>query len=96
MTAEELKAWTKERWPEARENKGQFYIEDKLRLVIDTRFPGRIDVLTDENLRKALLDKYESISTSQVFGIDGVCLLLTGQIEEEEVKSLIIQSFGVV
>ena len=95
MTATELKQWAKEKWPEATEKDGQFSVGDKLKLVVETKAPGWIDVQVDENLRKVLLEEYESVSESEVFGRDGARVLLTGQIDDGEIKSLVIQSFGI-
>jgi predicted DNA-binding protein (MmcQ/YjbR family) len=53
-----------------------------------------IEVRTDRNLKKLLTEKYESVMESRYFGRGGVEVVLSGQLEEDEVYDLVRLSYN--
>lgn len=56
--------------------------------------PNTIEVRTDENLRKLLMEKYESVMESRYFGKGGIEIVPSGQISEEEIYDLVRLSYN--
>lgn len=55
--------------------------------------PLRVEVRTDGRLRKLLMEKYESVLDSRYFGRNGVEVICSGQLTEDEVYDLIRLSY---
>lgn len=56
--------------------------------------PNTIEVRTDENLKKLLMEKYESVMESRYFGKGGIEIVPTGQIPEDEIYDLVRLSYN--
>lgn len=52
------------------------------------------EVRTDENLSKLLRDKYETVMQSRYFGRNGIEIVLSGQIPQNEIYDLIRLSYN--
>lgn len=52
-----------------------------------------IEVRTDRKLAGHLREKYESVMESRYFGRGGIEIVLSGQLEEDELKDLVRLSF---
>ena len=53
-----------------------------------------IEVRTDANLLKVLREKYESVMVSRYFGRGGIEIVLSGQIEQEQLYDLVRLSYN--
>lgn len=56
--------------------------------------PNTIEVRTDNNLRKLLMEKYESVMESRYFGKGGIEIIPTGQMTDEEIYDLVRLSYN--
>ena len=56
--------------------------------------PNTVEVRTDGNLRRLLTEKYESVMKSRYFGRNGIEVVLSGQLEEEEINDLVRLSYN--
>ena len=56
--------------------------------------PNTIEVRTDENLKKLLMEKYESVMESRYFGKGGIEIVPTGQMSEDEIYDLVRLSYN--
>lgn len=56
--------------------------------------PNTIEVRTDENLKKLLMEKYESVMESRYFGRGGIEIVPSGQISEDEIYDLVRLSYN--
>lgn len=56
--------------------------------------PNTIEVRTDENLKKLLMEKYESVMESRYFGRGGIEIVPSGQILEDEIYDLVRLSYN--
>lgn len=56
--------------------------------------PNTIEVRTDENLKKVLTERYESVMESRYFGRNGVEIVPSGQITEDEIYDLVRLSYN--
>ncbi len=56
--------------------------------------PNTIEVRTDQNLKKLLMEKYESVMESRYFGKGGIEIVPTGQISEDEIYDLVRLSYN--
>lgn len=72
--------------------------ENKVYLVGEKAFAvvseNTVEVRTDRNLAKLLEEKYESVMKSRYFGSRGVEIVMSGQIEKEEIYDLIRLSYN--
>ena len=51
--------------------------------------PNTIEVRTDENLKKLLMEKYESVMESRYFGRGGIEIVPSGQMSDDEIYDLV-------
>lgn len=56
--------------------------------------PNTIEVRTDENLKKVLTEKYESVMESRYFGRGGIEIVPSGQVSEDEIYDLVRLSYN--
>ncbi|MBQ9020091.1 MmcQ/YjbR family DNA-binding protein [Candidatus Saccharibacteria bacterium] len=56
--------------------------------------PNTIEVRTDANLKKVLMEKYETVMESRYFGRGGIEIVPSGQIGEEEIYDLVRLSYN--
>ena len=67
-----------------------YKINDKAFLI---ERKNTIEVRTDRKLADHLREKYESVMESRYFGRGGIEIVLSGQLEEDELKDLVRLSF---
>ncbi|MBQ9029718.1 hypothetical protein IJ114_03055 [Candidatus Saccharibacteria bacterium] len=53
-----------------------------------------IELRCDQKLAKLLLEKYESVMASRYFGKNGIEIVLSGQLTENEIQDLIRLSYN--
>ena len=53
-----------------------------------------VEVRTDMNLSKVLREKYESVMQSRYFGRGGIEIVLSGQIEQDQLYDLVRLSYN--
>ena len=53
-----------------------------------------IEVRTDSELKKLLVEKYESVMESRYFGRGGVEIVLAGQLSDDELIDLVRLSYN--
>ena len=69
-----------------------YFKGEKVFLVVNK---NTIEVRTDEELRKLLVEKYESVMESRYFGRGGVEIVLAGeQLKENEIFDLVRLSYN--
>ena len=69
-----------------------YFKGEKVFLVVNK---NTIEVRTDEELRKLLVEKYESVMESRYFGKGGVEIVLAGeQLKENEIFDLVRLSYN--
>lgn len=68
-----------------------FLINDKVFLVVNK---NTIELRCDGKLSKLLCEKYESIMMSRYFGRGGIEMVMSGQLEENEVDDLVRLSYN--
>ena len=56
--------------------------------------PNTIEVRTDENLKKLLMEKYESVMESRYFGRGGIEIVPSGQMSDDEIYDLVRLSYN--
>ncbi len=65
--------------------------EGKAFLVV---WPKTIEVRCDENLSRLLMEKYESVMKSRYFGRGGIEIVVSGQLEADEIYDLVRLSYN--
>lgn len=73
------------------EKRDIFTINDKVFLVVNK---NTIEIRTDPKLGKLLSEKYESVMTSRYFGRGGIEIVMSGQIETNEINDLVRLSYN--
>lgn len=68
-----------------------FLVNDKVFLVLNK---NTLEVRCDYKLGRLLRDKYESVMESRYFGRGGIEIVMTGQLEENEVDDLVRLSYN--
>ncbi len=68
-----------------------YLVNDKVFLVVNK---NTLEVRTDNKLGKLLADKYESVMMSRYFGRGGIEIVMSGQLEENEVDDLVRLSYN--
>lgn len=68
-----------------------YLVNDKVFLVVNK---NTLEVRTDNKLGKLLTDKYESVMMSRYFGRGGIEIVMSGQLEENEVDDLVRLSYN--
>ena len=72
-----------------------YFKGEKAFLIIhEGRAPLRVEVRTDGNLRKLLMGQYERVLNSKYFGRNGVEIICSGQISEDETYDLMRLSYN--
>lgn len=56
--------------------------------------PHTIEIRTDRKLGKLLTEKYESVMLSRYFGKNGIEIVMSNQLEDEEISDLIRLSYN--
>ncbi len=68
-----------------------YFKDEKVFLVVNK---NTIEIRTDEELKKLLIEKYESVMESRYFGRGGVEIVLAGQLSDEELQDLTRLSYN--
>ena len=69
-----------------------YFKDEKVFLVVNK---NTIELRTDEELRKLLVEKYESVMESRYFGRGGVEIVVAGkQLSDDEIDDLIRMSYN--
>ena len=68
-----------------------FFVDEKAFLVINK---NTVEVRCDEKLGKFLREKYESVMESRYFGRGGIEIVMSGQLQENEVDDLVRLSYN--
>ena len=73
-----------------------FSCDDKIFLVVEEgTSPLRIETRCDRKLSKLLQERYESVMQSRALGNNGIEIICSGQLTNEEVLDLIRHSFEI-
>ena len=76
-----------------KENERTLYLKDDKVFLVENK--NTIEIRTDEELRKLLVEKYESVMESRYFGRGGIEIVLAGkQFDENEIEDLIRLSYN--
>ena len=73
------------------EKRDVYMVGEKAFLVVNK---NTIEVRCDRNLSKLLQEKYESVMESRYFGKGGIEVVMSGQMEDEEVEDLVRLSYN--
>ena len=68
-----------------------FFVNEKAFLVVNK---NTVEVRCDEKLGKFLREKYESVMESRYFGRGGIEIVMSGQLQENEVDDLVRLSYN--
>lgn len=68
-----------------------YFKDEKVFLVVNK---NTIELRTDDELKKVLVEKYESVMESRYFGRGGVEIVLAGQLEDDELDDLVRLSYN--
>ena len=69
------------------------YLKDGKAFLVENK--NTVELRTDEELRKLLVEKYESVMESRYFGRGGIEIVLVGhQLEENELEDLVRLSYN--
>ncbi|MBR6532218.1 MmcQ/YjbR family DNA-binding protein [Candidatus Saccharibacteria bacterium] len=68
-----------------------FFVNEKVFLVLNK---NTVEVRCDEKLGKFLREKYESVMESRYFGRGGIEIVMSGQLQENEVDDLVRLSYN--
>jgi predicted DNA-binding protein (MmcQ/YjbR family) len=80
---------------EFKEEKGVYFRGEKAFLVVhEGSEPLRLEVRTERGLRKLLMGEYESVLNSRYFGRNGIEVICSGQLSEDEVYDLVRLSYN--
>ena len=72
-------------------NRTLYLKDDKVFLVINQH---TIELRTDGELKKLLIDKYESVMESRYFGRGGIEIVPAGQLADDELNDLVRLSYN--
>ena len=76
-----------------KENERTLYLKDDKAFLVENK--NTIEIRTDEELRKLLVEKYESVMESRYFGRGGIEIVLAGnQLEPDELDDLVRLSYN--
>ena len=76
-----------------KENERTLYLKDDKVFLVENK--NTVELRTDEELRKLLVEKYESVMESRYFGRGGIEIVLAGkQCDENEIEDLIRLSYN--
>lgn len=74
------------------EKEGVFFVPGgKAFLVVHS---NTVEVRTDENLKRLLTENYESVMESRYFGRNGIEIVLSGQLLEDEINDIVRLSYN--
>ncbi len=69
---------------------------EKIYLVVEEgTAPLRIETRCDRALSKTLQERYESVMESRALGRNGIEIICSGQLTEEEIKDLVRHSYEI-
>ena len=68
-----------------------FFVNEKAFLVLNK---NTVEVRCDEKLGRFLREKYESVMESRYFGRGGIEIVMSGQLQENEVDDLVRLSYN--
>lgn len=68
-----------------------FFVNEKAFLVVNK---NTVEVRCDEKLGRFLREKYESVMESRYFGRGGIEIVMSGQLQENEVDDLVRLSYN--
>ena len=68
-----------------------FFVNEKAFLVVNK---NTVEVRCDEKLGKFLREKYESVMEPRYFGRGGIEIVMSGQLQENEVDDLVRLSYN--
>ena len=68
-----------------------FFVNEKAFLVLNK---NTVEVRCDEKLGKFLREKYESVMESRYFGRGGIEIVMSGQLQDNEVDDLVRLSYN--
>ncbi|MBR3269833.1 hypothetical protein IKG07_01110 [Candidatus Saccharibacteria bacterium] len=68
-----------------------YFKDEKAFLVVNK---NTIEIRTDGELKKLLIEKYESVMESRYFGRGGVEIVLAGQLSDDELIDLVRLSYN--
>lgn len=68
-----------------------FFVNEKAFLVVNK---NTVEVRCDEKLGKFLRERYESVMESRYFGRGGIEIVMSGQLQENEVDDLVRLSYN--
>ena len=81
------------RMEEVKEQPRTLYLKDEKVFLVENK--NTIELRTDEELRKLLVEKYESVMESRYFGRGGVEIVVAGhQFSDAELEDLIRLSYN--
>lgn len=93
--------WSQD-WPEVRVGECEFhgekwlglYYGDKIFAAVDgTRQPVRLELRCDERLGGLLKERYESVMAGRILGRNGIEIVCSGQLSEDELKDLLRHAY---
>ena len=68
-----------------------YYKDEKVFLVVNK---NTIEIRTEEELKKLLIEKYESVMESRYFGRGGIEIVLADQLKTDELYDLVRLSYN--
>lgn len=72
---------------------GKVYkVPDKRAFLVDNG--NTVEVRSERNLAKLLMEKYESVMESRYFGKGGIEVVMSGQLADDEVEDLVRLSYN--
>lgn len=79
-------------YTEKKEKGRTLYLKEEKAFLVVNRHT--LEVRTDEELRKLLTDKYESVMESRYFGRGGIEIVPAGQLSQDELNDLVRLSYN--
>ena len=68
-----------------------FLVQEKVFLVVNK---NTIELRSDSKLSKLLAEEYESVMMSRYFGRGGIEIVMSGQLEDNEIEDLVRLSYN--
>lgn len=68
------------------------YLKDERVFLVENK--NTIELRTDDELKKLLVEKYESVMESRYFGRGGVEIVMAGQLDDDELNDLVRLSYN--
>ena len=86
--------WTFEDLMKKERKEGKIFLAPNNKAFCVLHEGKTVEVRTDGNLAKVLREKYESVMQSRYFGRGGIEIVLSGQIEQEQLYDLVRLSYN--